>query len=118
MDRYANPMFLSSTFRSDHDLYIYEVVICDDEFGEAKTVVDFTKDNYSSGLSAEIAGAIRIYSDRGQSINQIAKNLWRLFEFNQLQFLWSLKEQIEHCLKHLPEYLPYHETIQMLMLFS
>jgi hypothetical protein len=67
----------------------------------------------------EAIGLIQIYSKRNYSVNQIAKNLWLLFEHNRRINGWEVFDQIKWCLKYAPkEYQPYHETIQMLMLFS
>jgi hypothetical protein len=120
-------MFQSCTYKYKSydrttDQYRYNVTITDPDFGEETVeaaAVVATLAVASVEAVAAAAGVIKCYSSKGYSVNQIAKNLWLFFEFNQQQYLrWSIKEQTEWCLEHLPEYLPYHADIQMLMLFS
>jgi hypothetical protein len=131
-------MFQSCTYQYKSfdpttDRYLYDITIVDPDFGEKTTVAAVAVLAASAAVSmagvltaevavAEMAAAmevIKLYFDKGYSVNQIAKNLWLLFEFNQRQCAWwSIKDQINWCLKWVPEYQPYHETIQMLMLFS
>jgi hypothetical protein len=99
--------------------YHYKIVIVDPDFGE-ETITMETKESSVLGLTeGAVLAVIKLYSGKGYSPNQIAKNLWLLFEFNQRRFTWRpTNQQVEWCLEHLPEYQLYHETIQMLMLFS
>jgi hypothetical protein len=97
--------------------FLYKITIVDPDFGK-EVVVKEPVSEWASVEERTIAVVIKLYSDKGHSINQIAKNLWLLFGFNQIHFLWKIEEQIEWCLENLPEYLTYHETVQMLMLFS
>jgi hypothetical protein len=102
----------------DRDIqqWLYDITIFDPDFGEEMVAV--VVGAVATALPSTV-GAIKCYSNKGYSVNQIAKNLWLLFEFNQRQYpWWAIKEQTEWCLKWVPEYQPYHETIQMLMLFS
>jgi hypothetical protein len=108
----------------------YKITIIDPDFGKemltlvaassrSRTKMAAASEAGASKLPVAATGVIQFYSSKGYSVNQIAKNLWLLFEFNQRQYSWlTIKKQIEWCLKYLPEYQPYHETIQMLMLFS
>jgi hypothetical protein len=124
-------MFQSYTYEyRDYDQatgqWRYEITITDPDFGEetveAVAAWRLTGSGGSGGLAATAVaaiGVIKCYDGKGYSVNQIAKNLWLLFEFSQRQYSrWSIKDHINWCLLCLPEYQPYHTDIQMLMLFS
>jgi hypothetical protein len=120
-------VFQSYTYKYvDYDQSVhqhcYEITIVDPDFGE-ETAVAVAAVAAEAGAAARVAaaavGVIKCYSSKDYSVNQIAKNLWLLFEFNyRQQSWWTINRQIEWCLKYVPEYLPYHADIQMLMLFS
>jgi hypothetical protein len=103
--------------------WLYDITIADPDFGK-ETVVDvavpLAQSSAIRGWSvAAMIAIIKLYSGRGYSADQVAKNLWLLFESNhRLLPWWTVNKQIKWCLKNLSEYRPYHETIQMLMLFS
>jgi hypothetical protein len=118
-------MFQSYTFEykgydQAADQYLYEITIVDPDFGEERVVAKEVEEHTMASLITWSAVAvIQLYSGKGYSVNQVAKNLWLLFEFNQRQYpWWPIKEQIKLYLEYSPEYLPYHADIQMLMLFS
>jgi hypothetical protein len=115
-------MFQSYTYKyKGYDQAIdqcYEITIFDPDFGE-EMVMAVGMPSGTWVVEASAAGVIKLYSSKDYSINQIAKNLWLLFEFHQRQYSsWTIKKQIKWCLECLPEYQPYHADIQMLMLFS
>jgi hypothetical protein len=104
-------------FERDNNCWLYEITITDPDFGTETVMVVVSKNLWA--MEASVLAVIKLYSGKGYSVNQIAKNLWLLFELNQRNF-WrgSFQKETEYLLQYLPEYQLYHETIQMLRLFS
>jgi hypothetical protein len=53
--------------------------------------------------------------------NKVAKNLYLAFSFiaQRCQCVGcTISSSMKRCLREIPEYRPYHETVQMLVLFS
>jgi hypothetical protein len=104
------------------DQYRYLITITDSEFGteEVAALVARAADRADPAVAAAATSAvIQLYTNRNYSINQVAKELWRLFEFNVAKWSWwSVDAQVKYFLQYLPEYLPYHKHIQTLLLFS
>jgi hypothetical protein len=99
------------------DLHTYRVEVRDTEFEEELLI---SQKRGLLGFGAAVVALIQVYRKRNCTDNQIAKELWRLFEFRVGVAGWgmSINEQIKDCLGNIPEYRPYHSDIQMLLLFS
>jgi hypothetical protein len=102
-------------------VFDYSLLIDDSEFVEER--VEVYVDNMWEGFSelrsvASMKALIIAYSKRGYTPNQIAKNLWLLFERLKKDYQLSIDEQVKLYLEYVPEYLPYHPHIQTLLLFS
>lgn len=116
-------MFNSYKFIFNESEYKYEITIIDSEFEESINVDTFTMwwfatpNSFVGSSPAATASAIKIYSARNMNVS---KNLFLLFKFieNYYGSWWSIKDQYEWCLKHVPEYKQYHEGVKKFLLFS